>query len=71
MILLDKEFDDLIRQFRTNGEQLDDGIIKKHLLRINQLIKRIGNERIFHPKVYEKLISFSNKYSVSIIEEFV
>jgi len=71
MILLDREFDELINKFRTNGEQLSDGIIKKHLLRINQLILRIGNEGIFYPRIYEKLISFSNKYSVSIIEEFV
>jgi len=71
MMLLDNEFDKLINEFRTNGEQLSETVIKRHLLRINQLILMIGKEKIFHPIVYRKLINFSNKYKVEIDEEFV
>jgi len=70
MILLDNEFDELIDKFRTKGEQLSETIIKRHLLRINQLILIIGKEKIFRPIVYEKLVNFSNKYKVEIDEEF-
>jgi len=68
---LDKKFDELIAEFRTNGEQLDDEIIKRYLLKINQLIDRIGKERIFHPNIQTKLINFSNKYHIRIDEYII
>jgi len=39
MISLDHEIDELISEFRTNGEQAKDGVIKKYLLRINLIRK--------------------------------